>query len=238
MKWEPEFEIDVRFCGTLRIKGCKTREEAVAKGEAFNGSFLMLFDRAFDTDRNFVRVRRRGARQAGGRMLVARVHLVRRAERPDGAGIMKAAIPPGGRQHPLPVPTPVPPADPGHALIERVARDPSADFDKLQRLLETRAKAEADANERAFNDALAAAQAEMEPIRADAVNTEVGRPHRYASYAALDRAVRPIYTAHGLAVTFTTGERSTDTAVEVVAYRRRGLCDDGTAEVRSKPAVL
>jgi hypothetical protein len=112
----------------------------------------------------------------------------------------------------------VPPADPVLALIERVARDPSADLDKLQRLLEMRAKVEADPNERAFNDALAAAQAEMEPIRADAVNTEVGRPHRYASYAALDRAVRPIYTAHGLAVTFTTGERSTEVSVEVVAY--------------------
>jgi hypothetical protein len=58
----------------------------------------------------------------------------------------------------------------------------------------------------------------MVPIVADAVNAEVGRAHRYASYAQLDRAVRPIYTAHGLAVTFTTGERSTDTAVEVVAY--------------------
>ena len=47
-----------------------------------------------------------------------------------------------------------------------------------------RAKAEADANERAFNDALAAAQAEMEPIVADAVNAEVGRAHRYATLCA------------------------------------------------------
>ena len=65
-------------------------------------------------------------------------------------------------------------ADPALALIERVARDPSADLDKLQRLLDLRAKAE------------------MVPIVADAVNAEVGRAHRYASYAHLDRAVRPI----------------------------------------------
>ena len=52
-------------------------------------------------------------------------------------------------------------------------------------------------NERLFNEALAAAQAEMVPIVADAVNTEVGRAHRYASYAQLDRAVRPIYSRTG-----------------------------------------
>ena len=139
---------------------------------------------------------------------------------------MKAATPRGRRgngQHPPPVPAPVPPTDPVLALIERVARDPSADLDKLQRLLELRAKAEADANERAFNDALAVAQAEMVPIVANAVNAEVGRAHRYASYAHLDRAVRPIYTAHGLSVTFNTGERSTDVVVEVSAY----LCGHG-----------
>ena len=54
MNWEPEFEIDVRFCGTLRIKGCKTREEAIAKAASFDRCFLMLNDRAFDTDGNFV----------------------------------------------------------------------------------------------------------------------------------------------------------------------------------------
>ena len=75
-----------------------------------------------------------------------------------------SVIPPRGRRGngqrllPAPAPAPVPPADPVLALIERVARDPSADLDKLQRLLDMRAKAEADANERAFNDALAAAQ--------------------------------------------------------------------------------
>ena len=61
----------------------------------------------------------------------------------------------------------------------------------------------------------------MVPIVADAVNSQIG--NRYATYAALDKAVRPIYTAHGLRVTFTTGERSTDIAVEVSAY----LCGHG-----------
>jgi hypothetical protein len=54
MKSEPEFEIDVRFCGTLRIKGCRTREEAVAKAASFDRSFLMLNERALDRDGSFV----------------------------------------------------------------------------------------------------------------------------------------------------------------------------------------
>ena len=57
----------------------------------------------------------------------------------------------------------------------------------------------------------------MQPIVADAVNAHANG-HRYATYAQLDRAIRPIYSKHGLAVTFTTGERSTDASIEVVAY--------------------
>jgi ERF superfamily protein len=117
-------------------------------------------------------------------------------------------------QHPPPAA--VQPIDPVLAMIERVARDPTADLEKLQRLLDMRAKVEAEAREHAFNDALAAAQAQMQPIVADAVNSQIG--NRYATYAALDRAIRPIYTSHGLALTFTTGATPILDAVEIVAY--------------------
>jgi hypothetical protein len=56
--------------------------------------------------------------------------------------------------------------------------------------------------EKAFTRALVEAQGEMGPINADASNPQTRS--KYATYAALDRAVRPIYTAHGLAPTFTT----------------------------------
>jgi hypothetical protein len=113
-----------------------------------------------------------------------------------------------------------------HNLLQAIicaASDPSIDIAKVEHLVRLKKEMEAAEAERLFNDALAAAQAEMVPIVADAVNAEVGRAHRYASYAHLDRAVRPIYTAHGLSVTFNTGERSTDTAVEVTCY----LCGHG-----------
>jgi hypothetical protein len=57
-------------------------------------------------------------------------------------------------------------------------------------------------SEKRFNADLVAAQAEMEPIAADATNPQTRS--KYATYAALDRAIRPIYSRHGLAPTFTT----------------------------------
>jgi hypothetical protein len=56
--------------------------------------------------------------------------------------------------------------------------------------------------EKRFSADFAAAQAEMEPINADASNPQTRS--RYATYAALDRAIRPIYSRHGFAPTFTT----------------------------------
>lgn len=87
-------------------------------------------------------------------------------------------------------------------LIERVARDPSIDIDKLDRLLLMRERENARIAETAFSAALAAAQTEMQPVVADSPNSQTRS--RYASYAALDRAVRSIYTRHGFGLTFNT----------------------------------
>jgi ERF superfamily len=125
-------------------------------------------------------------------------------------------------QHPPPARMPAKPGSLLEAII-LAASDPSIDIAKVEHLVRLKKEMDAAEAERLFNEALAAAQAEMVPIVADAVNSEVGRAHRYASYAQLDRAVRPIYSRHGLSVTFNTGERSTDAVVEVTCY----LCGHG-----------
>jgi len=89
-------------------------------------------------------------------------------------------------------------------LIERVARDHSIDIDKLDRLLIMRERENARLAEQAFCAALAEAQTEMQPVFADSNNPQTRS--RYASYAALDRAVRPIYTRHGFGLTFNTDD--------------------------------
>ena len=102
------------------------------------------------------------------------------------------------------------------AMIERAARDPSIDVDKLDRLLQMRERENARVAEQAFNAALADAQTEMHPVAADSDNPQTRS--RYASYAALDRAVRPIYTSHGFGLTFNTD-------VAPASEQVRILCD-------------
>src|SRR6266404_3460594 len=99
-------------------------------------------------------------------------------------------------------------------MIERAARDPSIDIDKLDRLLLMRERENARVAEQTFNAAMAAAQAEMEPIRFDSSNDQTRS--RYASYAALDRAVRPIYTKHGFALSFNTADAALPEQARIV----------------------
>src|SRR5260370_29870105 len=86
------------------------------------------------------------------------------------------------------------------AMIERAARDPSIDIDKLDRLLLMRERENSRIAEQTFNAAMSLAQAEMQPIGTDSDNPQTRS--RYASYAALDRAGRPTYTRHGFALSF------------------------------------
>jgi ERF superfamily protein len=110
------------------------------------------------------------------------------------------------------------PAKPGNLLeaIIMAASDPSIDIAKVEHLVRLKKEMDAAEAERLFNEALAAAQAQMQPVVADARNDQT--QSRYASFAQVDKAIRPIYSRHGLSVTWTTGERSNDTAVEVVGY--------------------
>jgi hypothetical protein len=100
--------------------------------------------------------------------------------------------------------------------ILMAAADPSLDVSRVEHLIKLHREMESQAAERAFNDALAAAQKEMAPITRDAVNEQT--KSRYATYAALDTVVRPVYAKHGLALTFTTGATPLTDAVEIVAY--------------------
>ena len=88
------------------------------------------------------------------------------------------------------------------AAITAAALDPSVLVEKMEFLRALyRETKEADAF-KAFTAAMNAAQAAMAPISANAVNSDFDS--QYATYAALDRAMRPIYTAHGFTVGFTT----------------------------------
>lgn len=100
------------------------------------------------------------------------------------------------------------------AVISRAASDPATDMDKLERLLSMYERITARQAEQGFNNAMSAAQAEMRPIAADANNPQTRS--KYASFAALDRVLRPIYTRHGFALSFSAADGAPPEHVRVV----------------------
>lgn len=102
------------------------------------------------------------------------------------------------------------------AVISRAASDPNCDVDKMRALLDMRRELEGDENARRFNDAMSAAQTDIRPITADAANPQTRS--KYASYPALDRILRPIYTKHGFALSFDTGDSPHENYVRVVCH--------------------
>lgn len=115
----------------------------------------------------------------------------------------------------LPLADSAQPAD-GVALFERLARDPGASVEKIERLMALWERGEARKAESAFNEAMSRAQSEMRPVAADAENPQTRS--KYASYEALDRALRPIYTRHGFGLSFNTGDGALAEWVRVLCY--------------------
>ena len=107
-------------------------------------------------------------------------------------------------------------ADPALAMIERACLDPAFDVNKLQALMDMREREMRRVAEQEFNRAMSLAQAEMRPVSADATNPST--TSRYASYAALDKALRPLYTGHGFGLSFDTVDGAPADYIRVVCY--------------------
>lgn len=110
--------------------------------------------------------------------------------------------------------------DPFLVMIERAASDPRVDIDKMDRLLQMKERRDAKQARDEFDAAMADAQEAMRAISPDANNSQTRS--KYATYAALDHAVRPIYARHGFALSFNTGDAPTPAEVRllcVVSHR-------------------
>lgn len=105
-------------------------------------------------------------------------------------------------------------------VIANAAKDPAVDIDKLERLMAMHERMVARDAETAFNDHMAACQAEMRPIAQDAENPQTRS--QYASYGALDKALRPIYAKHGFAISYDTDTSPEPEHIRVLALVSRG----------------
>ena len=106
------------------------------------------------------------------------------------------------------------------SAIQALITRPDLDVSKVRELFELQREVRRDEAFAAFNDAMNAAQEEMEPVRKDANNPQTRS--KYASYAALDSAIRPIYTKHGFSVSFNTADCPKENEVRTVAEVARG----------------
>lgn len=68
----------------------------------------------------------------------------------------------------------------------------------------------------AFDQAMQRSQGRMRTIGVDATNPQTHS--KYATYAKLDSAIRPIYTSEGLSLSFDTGEAPSVDVVRVMCY--------------------
>lgn len=105
-------------------------------------------------------------------------------------------------------------------MVERLARDPSVPMERIQGLMDMVRDLRREQAEESFNDAMSLVQKEITPIARDSFNPQTRS--KYASYNAVDRAIRPIYTKHGLAVSFDESDEAPADHVRVIAYVTKG----------------
>lgn len=84
------------------------------------------------------------------------------------------------------------------AMIERAARDPQTDIDKMERLFAMSERMRAREAEAAFNASMAAAQVELIPVARNKRNNQTSS--NYADLAAIADAAMPIIHKHGFGV--------------------------------------
>jgi hypothetical protein len=101
-------------------------------------------------------------------------------------------------------------------VIERAAMNPDVDVEKMERLFAMGKEIRQERAEQAFNAAMSEAQAKMGRVSTDATNSQTRS--KYATYGQLDRALRPIFTALGFALSFSSGDGAPDGCVRVICY--------------------
>lgn len=103
-----------------------------------------------------------------------------------------------------------------YAEIIALAVDKGAAADAIEKLVNLQQQVLAKEYEQDFNDAMNRAQTEMKHVRADAENPQT--KSKYATYKALDSALRPIYTKFGFSLSFSTTDCPIPEHIRVLCF--------------------
>jgi len=111
-------------------------------------------------------------------------------------------------------PTAMIPATPMGLL--QLALEKEANIDVIERLAKLQREEREAAAKVAFEESMTRCQRRMRRISADATNPQTRS--KYASYAQLDREIRPIFTDEGFALSFGTGEATLPDMILVTCH--------------------
>jgi hypothetical protein len=100
--------------------------------------------------------------------------------------------------------------------VLRAASDPTVDVAKMERLMVMAQDMRKQQAETDFNQAMGDVQAQMQRIGTDKRNSQTNS--NYATYAKLDRALRPLYTQAGFALSFGSEEAPYPEMVRVICH--------------------
>lgn len=100
------------------------------------------------------------------------------------------------------------------SMIERIMADPSLPIERVNQAFDFYKRVQADQAAKEWAAAFVAAQSEMLPVKTNADNSQT--KSKYATFEALDGALRPIYSKHGFAPTFNSEPSDKPDHVRVV----------------------
>lgn len=131
---------------------------------------------------------------------------------------------------------PLPPAPTGAAailsIIERAARDPGVDVDKMERMFAMHERMMAQEAKAAYAAALAEMQPKL-PAIDERGQINVGNEVRstYAKWADINEIIRPILAEHGFSLSFRTGHKDAKIVITGVLAHNQGHSEETTLEL-------
>jgi len=114
-------------------------------------------------------------------------------------------------------------------VIERAARDPAVDIDKMERLIAMRDRLVAERARADFDAAMAEMQEEL-PIIEERGVIDIGRgkPQPYALWEDINEAIKPVLARHGFALSFRTADDGDRRIVTAILSHRGGHREETT----------
>ena len=101
------------------------------------------------------------------------------------------------------------------SILDKLMAMPDLPIERAEQLFSFYQRVEDDQGRKSYAAAMSACQAELMPVKVDADNPQTRS--KYATYDAIDRATRPIYTKHGFGISFNTRSPAPD-VLTVIAY--------------------